>query len=217
MGCTHYDFLHYSADLTQLVHQINLVVKPACGVHQYYASTVADSLLYCRIGNRCRVGVHALLHEGGSRAVGPNSELVYCRGTECVCCTQYHRMAFASEFLGKLAYGSGFAYAVDPDHQNHHGLACGNIHRLNCCPLGKLISQFISNELFKTLFVDVLVLSHPCLDRFYQSDGCFYSHVGRNQRFFEGIEGRGVHNRFAAKQFADPSKKGFLGFSESKQ
>lgn len=145
MGRIRNDFIHNSANFTELVHQVNFIVKASGCIDQNHPPSVASTRLSCGISNGCRIGVHSFFNELCTRTLSPNAQLINGSSSKGISSTENNGMTLTTEFFCQLTYGSCFPYAIDTDNEHNPWLSRWNLYGLYTDPRRKLISQLFAN------------------------------------------------------------------------
>src|SRR4051812_46102470 len=108
-----------TANLAQLFHQVGLGVEPPGGVGEHEVGVLRARVLHGVEDHGARVATLVAAHDGGTRALGPQSELLGSGGAERVAGRHHDRASVRDLALRDLADGRRLADTVHPDEQPH--------------------------------------------------------------------------------------------------
>ena len=115
-------FLHHTLDFFQFFHQVQLGGQASGGIDQHHIAATRFASGHRVKADRRRVAL-VLADDVYLVAVCPHHQLLFGGGAKCVCCCQQHTGTCIMQMPGQLAYGSGFARAVDTgDHDDGRGV-----------------------------------------------------------------------------------------------
>ena len=106
------------ADLGELIHQVDSVVKPARSVNDDHIRIFRNGGLDRVIGHGSGIRAHLLTDNADSGPVSPYLQLLDSSCPECIGCTENHILSLRLEPCGELAYGRGLADAVDSHNKD---------------------------------------------------------------------------------------------------
>ena len=118
-----HEFLHDLLDFAQFVHESDFVVEAASGVDDDDIGLFGDGGLEGVVGHGGGVGVHALLDDGDTYAVGPKLKLLDGGGAEGISSTKHDAFAGLFVLVGEFGNGGCFANAVNPYYKNDIGMS----------------------------------------------------------------------------------------------
>ena len=119
IGSLWLQFAHHVFYLLQFIHQVHLVVQSSCRIYQHYISAIGLGTLQSIIGHRGGVSAHLLLDNTHAYPLSPNGNLLNSGSAESISGSQIDFLASLLELISQFAYGCGFTYTIDPNHQYH--------------------------------------------------------------------------------------------------
>ena len=186
-------------------------MQAAGGVHQDHVGLSGPGGVHGVKDHGGRVGPLPVLDDVHLCPVGPDGQLVGGSGPEGVSRGQKHPVPLVLQKVCQLADGSGLPHPVDPDHQDHRGLAGQVQARLSH---GKHLHQNLPQAGLHLLRVLELALLHPAAQLLHRLHGGVHAHVGEDQGLFQLLEKLLVHGKKAGEdaQLLDFIKQSHLGF-----
>ena len=190
--CVGHYFLHHTFYLGQFGHQVCLVVEPSCGV---YYNDIGSLGFGRRYGVEChgsRVRAHLLTYHRDVRPIGPHGELVYCRSAESIGSAEHHFVTAAGELRCELAYGGGFACAVN-SHDHYHVWGAvfpfdGKVNAGGRVVFGKQSGDFLAQYPVQFVRTEIFVPLHAGFYTVYYFKRCVHPYVRRYKGHFEFVE-----------------------------
>ena len=119
------DLLHDGLDLSQLAHEVDLVVQTASGVDDDYISILCHRRLHRVESHGSGVGALTLLDARHAYPIRPNLQLTDGSGTEGIGSAEHDLLARLLEVVRQLADGGGLAHTVHAYYQYDIGLMVG--------------------------------------------------------------------------------------------
>ena len=189
---------HHIADLCQLVHQVDSVMKPSCCVDYHDIRILCHSRLDRIKSHGGRIRTHLLLHKVNTGTLRPYRKLIHRCSTECISRTENHLLALSLQAACQLAYGRGLAYTV---HSHHHDdiRLLREVKRNNCILRGLPLlhiqkgRDLITQHIHKFIKRDILILAYPFLQTLDYLKRRIYSHISRKKRLLNGIQHVLIH------------------------
>ena len=195
-------------------------MQAACRIYEYHIGFVCFSAGKRVERHRCRVRPHLLLHNGHSHALAPNAQLLYGSCAEGVGSPKVYLLSCLFELPCQLAYGGGFAYAVDAHYKDN--VRCARSSRvyvrvclqriLVLCQKGR---YFVTKDAVKFACRHILVTTDTFLYALDYLKRCLHAHVRRNEHLFKVVKHIVVDLRLShhgSRQFV---KHGGLCFFQS--
>lgn len=218
VGSVGHEFLHDLFDFAQFVHESDFVVEAASGVDDDDIGLFGDGGLEGVVGHGGGVGVHALLDDGDTYAVGPKLKLLDGGGAEGVGSTEHD--AFAGLFVLVSEFGNGgcFANAVNPYNKNDVGMSRKRGIEIFGEVAAVLVEEggdFGPEDRVEFVSADVFVALDAFLQFFDNFECCFNPYIGGDESFLEVVEDDVVDGGFAQNAFCEFGKETLFGFGES--
>ena len=187
VGCLGFQPSQNPVHLAQFLHQVGLGVQPAGGVDdQDIGATRLAGLIGVK-GDCAGVTTGFVPYNIYADLPAQDFQLLGGSGPESVRRAQDDFLSFLCEMMGQLGDAGGLAHSVDAHHQYH--IRPGNLSLIHPDRFGVFRLHPGNQRLFER-FKDILtglqsLLFDSVLQFFDQPEGCFYSHVGRDQYLFK--------------------------------
>ena len=175
-----------AADLGQFIHQLGLVLKTPCSVHDQHVDAGGGRLLDRVEHDARRVSAFLACDDRDAQPLGPHLELADRRSAERIARRQHHAIILLQEIMREFRDGGSLARPIDADDQDD--LRPGEGFDLQWPgDGGQHLLDFLRDDLAQIIFGQFLVeppfgqpLAHP--HRHGRAE------VGQDQRFLDLVE-----------------------------